>query len=66
MLLIRLHQLVSRVLVCPFRGHLWSRFGDEDEDGWFWDRPGDCYTRSCARCDHMQHRAPWRPEAHRR
>jgi len=65
-LLMRFHQLVSRILICPFRGHLWSNFGDEDEDGWFWDRLGDCYTRCCMRCDHTRHLVPYQPSAHRR
>jgi hypothetical protein len=51
-----LRRLTLSWTVCALLGHHWSCLGDELVDGWFWDRWGDCYTRSCARCDHTEHR----------
>jgi hypothetical protein len=45
-------------LLCLVRPHVWSGFGDEDADGWFWDIGGgaNCLTRSCQRCGLVESR----------
>lgn len=61
-LLLQAADVINR-LTCVLRGHRWSSFGDEDEDGWFHDTGGhaDCMTRSCVRCNHIEcrPRQPW-------
>lgn len=56
----RLQRALYSFAICRLYGHDWSCFGDEDEDGWFWDTGGgaDSMTRSCIHCDHIECRTP--------
>lgn len=41
-------------LWCHLLGHRWSRFGDEDSDGFFPDPHTLERIRSCTRCWHVE------------